>query len=236
MKLNPEKIEQALQICNKFVTTDYLGNLSLSMYIQSKYTDAWKNFLAKEYFALYPRRKKTPKVYDPTFLEECNTKFVEFFVKPLMKQRIKQYYILEKLFASVELPEPNGFMHEIRSTSVSSYASQGYGKWKYAKNSLIADKVLLETFGYTCDIVEHRENGYDDYYTLIANCPKWVLTKIFHDELTEELIFKIYFNLWKAGSHPLVIFPTGDRKMANFTSDRYWSMTYEQAWESWQRR
>lgn len=96
------------------------------------------------------------------------------------------------------------YFNEIKSVSSSTYNSQGFGRYKYAKHSLDQYLDLLLNARYSANIVE-EEGEFDVVYKLVANCEPYILDVLQRRNPFDELEWAI--NCWRNGVNPKVYNP-----------------------------
>lgn len=229
---NPERLVEVYNRHNGIFNDKFF----LGQYINNRMESALKRKVLSLYFEKYPRRKKIPSTnilleQEKDLVEKARQHLMPN-VDALIEKRFKQILLLEELIKEQQFPQPLGSYVVTQECSVIAYNSQT-ARNKYARCSLFGTQILLENAGYDTYIETVKgEESYSDKYVLYANCPRWVKTKVYL-QMTEFDLFTIYYQLWKNGCHPLVIYSTGRQDLSNFILDRYQLMDVVECWNEW---
>lgn len=240
---NPERLVEVYNRHNGIFNDKFF----LGRYINNRMESALRRKVLSLYFEKYPRRKKVPStnvlLEQEKDLVEKARQYLMPNVNALVEKRFKQILLLEELIKEQQFPQSlssDVFINPARSDSyvvmqecsVIAYNSQP-ARHKYARCSLFGTRILLENAGYNTYIEAVKgEQSYSDKYVLYANCPRWVKTKVYL-QMTEFDLFTIYYQLWKNGCHPLVIYPTGRKDLSNFILERLRLMDVAECWNEW---
>lgn len=204
------------RICEKNSwTTDFFG-IFKKVHVEHRFQPIFQRELEKEYFALYPRRRK----FNAKKLSEDDVNRVRERVVPLaleyiesrtaaVKDMKKKMRDIAPLLDFTPLPE----MYKVKRSSTSTYNSQGFGRNGYARKALTSDEQLLIRCGFTVevrtvmwvDVLPDTELNDVYEYELWANAEPYMLDAL--RIANPQSMVEWAADQWKNGVNPAVYNP-----------------------------
>jgi hypothetical protein len=179
--------------------------------------DSYRNAVISAYKIQFGKKVKFEKAVDGLGVEVVN-KIIEPFQK-LLKERLdartkikeNMYKLLENFSKNYEIKFSDN-MTCVKSADSGSYATQGYGCNKYAKESLAENKLLLDLYGYQTEIRKTGGDFTDRWGITYYRYELWAnITEFDYWMLTHGKHFVSVLNwatlCWKKGTNPKVYFP-----------------------------
>ncbi|MCB1711753.1 MAG: hypothetical protein KDH96_04515 [Candidatus Riesia sp.] len=219
----------------KWVTRTEFGASSIQWKIDGVFKNKFNELLMKAYVEKYPKKKKLPsidKIYDKELelVEIVKNKLSPVAMK-YYEHKLKKFKLIERVVFLNEIKIELTDEYNLLETSNSgTYSSQGYGSYKYARESLKKYEVILSAFNIPYEVktrvINHNfpeSNHYavrsTKYYELYAKCDAHVLFYLtVNNPLSEDELIKL---CWDNGVHPLVIFPNlNSEKVYNYEFNR----------------
>jgi hypothetical protein len=210
MNLQYEKIYKIYEKFPWYLKDDVLG-FGQTFFINS-WSEKFNNELTEIFKKQFPKRKKINlTLLDDSVIElvrkEYQTKLFNDYESKLKHIKIFRE-LLNGIAENTEII-PTTELNRIKTSSASTYSSQGWGANKYARKSLDEDLEMLQKLGYQCEI--RQKLAYDDPkctwydYELWCNITDWQFDCINRREKLDILQWSI--NCWKRGVNPKVYNP-----------------------------
>lgn len=216
------------------ISTDF-GAIRIQWKIDGIFKNKFNEFILKVYREKYPKKRKLPsvdKIYgkELELIESIRGRLSPVAMK-YYEHKLKKFKLIERAVFTNEIEiELTDEYNLLETASSSTYSSQGYGAYKYARESLKKHEVILSAFNIPYEVrtrtITHNfsESNYyalrrTEYYDLYAKCEPHVLFYLtINNPLSEDELITL---CWDNGVHPLVIFPNlNSEKVYNYAFKR----------------
>lgn len=215
-----------------WLTPSIFGQTTVKWHIDGKFFQVYIEKFNELYLLKYPKRKPlTPEKINNIFASENHVdKHIEIdtynYINPLVNDYLIQskqeyddceYILQNSILPTVELT--NDFiMYE--SSNSTSYNTQGFGAYKYARQALFMYELICEANNIPFEIREIRTDynhnslyslQYSIDYQFWCKCEKYQLYHLIIQNKTTTL--ELAKLCWKRGVNPKVLFPTMSEKV-----------------------
>jgi hypothetical protein len=224
MNLDYEKIYRVYMKIPWYLKNDIAG-IGTGLFIR-QFDERFNQELTDIFKQKFPKKKKIDlNLLDTETIEPVKERY-QSIVVAAYKSKIKQIDLLRKLLNQVAETTLVGSskdneMHMVKSSSASTYSSQGWGANRYAKNALNSDYEMLKRCNYTVEI--RQSLAWDDpkcdwyNYQLWANLEDWQFDCLLRQESLDEL--ELAISLCEKGLNPAVYNPWISREIFDKSMD-----------------